>query len=194
MSRSLFAAWRPDAAGQARLGALAGMLAGARPDAATGWAPRRADQWHVTLSFIGHDLRHLATPALLEAYAGAAAAIPPHAFELERLAYWAGSGAIVALPRPCLALQALCDATYDAARRCGIPPQEATTQPHITLAYLDTRLPPQGWLDGLDCTGDALRVASFELLFNAGGRYEALGRWALAGHQAPTTPGQPARS
>ena len=33
---------------------------------------------------------------------------------------------------------------------------------------------------------EALRVEAFELLFNAGGRYQALGEWALHGTSPPT--------
>ena len=95
------------------------------------------------MCFIGYDALDLATPALHDALAGVARSIPPHAFTVERFAYWPQSGAVVALPRDCPALQALCDATRDAIRRCGIRPLQVTTQPHVTLAYLDRHLPAQ---------------------------------------------------
>ena len=191
MSGALFPAWRPDAGDRERLAGLAASLAAARP--ANGPRPqmRRPDQWHVTLCFLGRDPRHLATPALPRAFAGVAARIPPHDFTVERLAYWPRSGVIVALPRACEALQALCDATYAAARRCGIDAGKPTRQPHITLAYLARGLDGQPWLDAVDCGGAPLRVARFELLFNPGGRYEALGQWPLAGTALPATPSQP---
>src|SRR3546814_14410555 len=88
---------------------------------------------------------HLVTPALLDAFASAAARIPPHGFSIERLTYWPQSGAVVALPFDCPPLQALCDATRDAIRRCGISPLQVTTQPHVTLAYLDRHLAAQAW-------------------------------------------------
>ena len=132
------------------------------------------------------------TPTLLDALAGVAACIPPHAFTVERIAYWRQSGAVVALPHPCAALQALCDATHGAARACGIRPSQATTQPHVTLAFLERGLDAQPWLDGIDCTGAPLRVDRFELLFNPGGRYESLGDWPLLGRSLPPpAPSQP---
>ncbi len=133
MSRALFPGWRPDAAGRERLSALAARLQSARPDGAPRLQPRRPDQWHATLCLIGYDVLDFATPALHDALAGVARSIPPHAFTVERFAYWPQSGAVVALPRDCPALQALCDATRDAIRRCGIRPLQVTTQPHVTL-------------------------------------------------------------
>lgn len=192
MSQALFPGWRPDADGRERLAAVADAIAAARPADGPKLQRRRADQWHATLCFLGYDLRHLATPALLAAFAAAAARIPPHVFTVERVAYWHQSGAVVALPHPCPALQALCDATRDAARACGIRPQQVTTQPHVTLAYLDRGLDPQAWLDAVDCTGAPLRVDRFELLFNPGGHYEALGEWRLRGSRLPPpAPSQP---
>ena len=191
MSRTVFTAWRPDAAGRGQLAALADRLREAAAGSAPRLKPRRPDQWHATLCFIGRNQPHLATPALREALAEVARSLPPHAFTVERLVYWAGSGAVVALPRECPALQALCDATGDAVRRsCGIEPEETVTQPHVTLAYLDRRLPPQAWLDAVDCGGPPLRVERFELLHNPGGRYAALGEWALAGTTLPRKPEQ----
>lgn len=191
MSLALFPGWRPDAGDRERLAGLAASLAAARPAGGPRLQTRRPDQWHVTLCFLGHDLRHLVTPALHEAFAAAAARIPPHDFSVERLAYWRQSGAIVALPRPCDALQALCDATHDAARRCGIRAEKPTRQPHVTLAYLARGLDEQPWLEAVDCGGAPLRVARFELLFNPGGRYETLGDWPLTGTALPAAPSQP---
>ena len=191
MSGTLFPGWRPDAAGRERLQAVVASLAAARPADGPGLQLRRPDQWHVTLCFLGYDLRHKVTPSLLEAFADVAARIPPHAFAIERLACWRQSGVIVALPRPCDALQALCEATHAAARRCGIPAEKPTGQPHVTLAYVPRGLEAQPWLDGVDCSGAPLRVAGFELLFNPGGRYEALGEWPLTGGALPQPPSQP---
>jgi len=190
VSGALFPGWRPDAAGRERLAALAAALQAARPGNGPRLQPRRGDQWHATLCFIGYDAIHLATPALLEALAAAAQRIPAHTFRVERLAYWPQSGAVVALPRECTALQALCDAVRDAIRACGIPPLQVTTQPHVTLAYLERHLPAQAWLDAIDCDGDALRVDAFELLVNAGDRYEALAEWPLTGLALPSRPTQ----
>ena len=190
MSRALFPGWRPDAAGRERLSALAARLQSAPPDGAPRLQPRRPDQWHATLCFIGYDTPDAATPALHDALAGVARSIPPHAFTVERIAYWPQSGAVVALPHDCPALQALCDVTRDAIRRCGIRPLQVTTQPHVTLAYLDRHLPAQPWLDGIDCDVGALCVERFELLFNPGGRYDVLGEWTLAGAGLPQEPEQ----
>lgn len=191
MSRALFPGWRPDAAGQATLARLQERIAAARPEGAPRLQLRRADQWHATLCFIGYDLQHLATPALLGALGRVAGAIPPHAFTLERVAYWPQSGAVVALPHPCEALQALCDATRDAIRGQRIRPAQVTTQPHVTLAYLPRQLPAQAWLDTVRGeAGEPLQVAGFELLFNPGGRYEPLAAWALAGTTLPRPPRQ----
>ena len=130
------------------------------------------------------------TPALLDAFAGVATCIPPHTCTVERVAYWPQSGAVVALPHACAPLQALCDATIRAARRCGIRPKQVTTQPHVTLAYLERGLDEQPWLDAVDCAGAPLRIDRFELLFNPGGRYEALGAWPLLGTDLPAQPHQ----
>lgn len=192
MSQALFPGWRPDADGRERLAAIADAIAAARPQDGPGLQRRRADQWHATLCLFGYELRHLVTPPLLDALAGVAMRIPPHAFTIERVAYWRQSGAVVALPHACAALQALCDATRDAARACGIRPSQVTTQPHITLAYLERGLDPQPWLDAVDCAGAPLRVENFELLFNPGGRYESLGDWVLFGEGLPPpAPRQP---
>ena len=190
MSRALFPGWRPDAAGRERLAALAARLQGAPPAGAPRPQLRRPDQWHATLCFIGYDTLDQATPALHDALAAVAREIPPHAFDVERIAYWPQSGAVVALPRDCPALQTLCDATRDAIRRCGIRPLQVTTQPHVTLAYLAKHLPPPPWLDAVVCDGAPLRVDGFELLFNPGGRYEALAEWRLSGAPLPPVPTQ----
>lgn len=192
MSQALFPAWRPGADGRAALATLSQRLQAAHPADAHRLQTRRADQWHVTLCFIGHDVGHLATPALLAAFADAAARIPPHAWTVDRLAYWRRSGAVVALPAPCPALQALCDGTHDAIRRCGITPAQVTRQPHVTLAYLPRGLDTPTWLDAVDCGVGDLDVADFELLFNPGGHYEALGRWPLTGGALPDPPRQKA--
>jgi len=188
VSQALFPGWRPDADGRGRLAAIADAIAAARPQDGPRLQRRRVDQWHATLCFLGANLRHLVSPALLDAFAAVAARIPPHAFTCERVAYWRQSGAVVALPQPCPALQALCDATRDAARACGIRPQQATTRPHVTLGYLERGLEAQAWLDTVDCAGAPLRVECFELLFNPGGHYEALGEWRLRGQGLPPPP------
>lgn len=192
MSQALFPAWRPSADGRAVFAAVSRLLQAARPADAPRLKMRRADQWHATLCFIGHDVGHLATPALLGAFSDAAARIPVHGWTIERLAYWPQSGAVVALPHPCPALQALCDATRDAIRRCGIAPEQVTSQPHVTLAYLDTRLPPQPWLEAVDGSADTLAVDGFELLFNSGGQYEVVAAWPLSGTALPVPPRQEA--
>lgn len=192
MSGTLFPGWRPDAGGRERLAEVARALSAACPGGGPRLQMRRPDQWHVTLCFLGRDLRHLVTPPLLGAFAAVAARIPPHAFAIERLACWHQSGVIVALPRHCDALQALCDATHAAARRCGIP-AEPTSQPHITLAYIERGLDALPWLDKVDYSGAPLRVEGFELLFNPGGRYDALGEWPLTGTGLQDAPCQPSR-
>ena len=181
MSGSLFTAWRPDEAARTQLAALLAAIRVACPAHGPQVKPRRPDQWHITLCFIGHQATHLVTPELLHAFAAEGTRIPPHSFTIERLAYWPGSGALVALPHTCPALQALCDATAQAMGRIGIRPEQATRQPHITLAYLPEHLPAQPWLDGVDCAGGPLRVDGFDLLTNPGGRYESLGHWPLTG-------------
>ena len=192
MSQALFPGWRPDADGLGQLKAVADAIAVERPVDGPKLQRRRADQWHATLCFLGYDLRRLVTPALLEAFADAATRIPPHAFSVERVAYWRQSGAVVALPHASDALLALCEASHHAVRRCGIRPQQVTTQPHLTLAYLDRGLDAQAWLDAVDCAGATLRVERFELLFNPGGHYEALGEWTLRGTGLPPpAPSQP---
>lgn len=191
MSHALFPAWRPDAGGRESLAAIAAKLQAAQPPDGRRLQPRRPDQWHATLCFIGYEARQAATPALLDAFAAVARRIPAHGFKVQRVAYWAQSGAVVALPHASPALQALCDATRDAIRQCGIRPEQATTQPHVTLAHLPRGLPAQAWLDDIDCGGDVMRVDRFELLLNPGGHYEALADWPLTGGPLPVAPEQP---
>lgn len=190
MSGALFPAWRPGADGRDVLARLSDRLQAARPSDAPSLQLRRPDQWHVTLCFIGEYPSPRLTPVLSDAFAKAAGRIPPHGWTIGRLAYWPHSGAVVALPAPCPALQALCDATRDAIRRAGMGPAAATTQAHVTLAFVERGLPPQTWLDAVDCPGDTLQVEQFELLFNPGGRYEALGTWPLSGNALPAPPRQ----
>ncbi len=185
MSRTLFTGWRPGVAAQATLAALRERIVAARPDDAPRLSLRRPDQWHVTLCFVARDFDDAIVAATRDALERAAAAVPPHEFCIERLAFWRQAGVLVALPRRNALLQALCDANRDALRDAGIRPQEATTQPHVTLAYLERGAPPQPWINEVDCTGEPLQVAQFELLFNAGGRYQALGQWALSGSAPP---------
>ncbi len=192
MSQALFPAWRPDAAGRAALATLSRRLQEARPSDAPSLQLRRADQWHATLCFIGHDVGHLATPPLLDALAVAAARSPAHTFTLERLAYWHQPGAVVALPHASPELKALCDATRDAIRRCGITPAQTTRQPHVTLAYLPKGLDAPPWLDAVDCGTPPLTVDRVELLFNPGGHYEVRGCWPLTGAALPPPPRQDA--
>ena len=190
MSQALFPGWRPDADGRERLAEVAAALHAAPPEGAPRLQPRRPDQWHATLCFIGRGMERAATPALLAAFAQIAARIPPHAFTVERIAYWPQSGAVVALPHRCDALQALCDGSRDAIRHQRIHPEQVTTQPHVTLAYLDKHLPAQSWLERVDCSGEALHVDGFELLYNPGGRYEALAAWRLSGAALAPAPQQ----
>jgi len=191
MSQALFPGWRPDAGGRERLADIASALVAARPDGAPRLQLRRPDQWHATLCFIGYDMRDRVTPALLDAFAKVAAQVPAHAFTIERIAYWPQSGAVVALPHRCDALQALCDGTRDAIRGQGIRPKQVTTVPHVTLAYLDRHLPAQPWLDAITCAGGPpVRVDGFELLYNPGGRYETLAAWPLTGTALAAPPRQ----
>ena len=78
----------------------------------------------------------------------------------------------------------------DAIRGQGLRPLQVTTQPHVTLAYLDRHLPAQPWLEAVDCAGAAIHVDGFELLFNPGGRYEPLAAWTLSGRTLATPPQQ----
>lgn len=192
MSLALFPGWRPEAEDQRPLASLLRSLQSARPDAAPALQPRRPDQWHATLCFIGYDQRHRVTPGLLDAFDRVSRRIPPHRFSLERVTYWPQSGAVVALPRDCPALQALCDATRDALRSQGIRPLQVTSQPHLTLAYLGRHYPPQPWLEQVACGDTAFQVDRFELLFNPGGRYESLAGWTLRGQALPPRPVQEA--
>jgi RNA 2',3'-cyclic 3'-phosphodiesterase len=189
VSQALFPGWRPSEGEAARLGPLVDAV---REDARKrdlNLRPRRPDQWHATLCVIGHDVGHLATPMLRDALASAAGHIPPHRFSIERVTYWPQSGVVAALPFDCPPLHALCDATRDAIRRCGISPQQAISQPHVTLAHLDTHLPPQPWLHDVECAATgSFQVDGFELLFNPGGRYESLAHWQLTGNALPRPP------
>jgi 2'-5' RNA ligase len=184
----LFVGWLPDAAGRGR---LAGVVAGVRdawPAALPAFKPRRPEQWHATLCFIGHDCGDAVMAAAARALAPVAAIVPPHALALERIAYWEGPGVIVALPAPNPTLQALCDECARGLSRAGIPRLQATTQPHITLAYTGRHLRPQPWLHGIDCDGPSLQVERFQLLSNPGGSYETLGDWPLAGEALDAPP------
>lgn len=190
--RTLFAGWRPDQAGRDHLSRLASAVQAARPADAPRLKLRRADQWHVTLCFIGHDVDAAVVAKARDALDGVPAHVPPHAWQVARMAYWPGSGALVALAGRDDPLQALCDACADALRGAGIRPAQVTSQPHLTLAYLPRHLPPQPWLAAVDCDLPALRVDRFELLGNPGGGYEAVAEWPLGGAEPGTGPRQPA--
>jgi RNA 2',3'-cyclic 3'-phosphodiesterase len=190
MAGSLFAGWRPEAGGRERLARIVAALDSARPADAVRAKARRPDQWHVTLCFIGQDVEPARAAAAREALAQVGGLVPPHAVRIERIAHWPGSGAVVALPAPSGALRALCDACDTALQGAGIAPAQATTQPHLTLAYLPKRLPLQHWCAAVDCGGAELLVQGFELLWNAGGRYEALAAWPLRGPPLAPAPRQ----
>jgi RNA 2',3'-cyclic 3'-phosphodiesterase len=190
VSGTLFAGWRPDAAGRERLARLLTAILAARPAEAELPKPRRPDQWHITLSFVGHHVGDAATAGALEALAGVASRIPPHGIRIERLAHWTGPGAVVALPEDSNALQSLCDACSSALRAVGIQSLLATSQPHVTLAFLPRGIAEQAWLAAVDCARTSLRVDAFELLFNPGGRYETLAGWPLRGPPLPLPPRQ----
>ena len=191
MSQSLFAGWTPDAAGRERLSqAVAAMRAAALRAGAPRIGPRRPDQWHITLCFLGHGVGDAVAAAAARALSSVAGRIPPHAFCVERIAYWAGPGVIVALPAPSRELQALCDDCAASLRRAGIGPVQETSQPHVTLAYAGKRLPPQSWLDEIACPDGDFPVERFELLYNPGGRYESLAQWPLTGAALPPEPQQ----
>lgn len=192
MGRSLFAGWMPDAAGRERLGRLAAALQAARPAGMPALKLRRADQWHATLCFIARGFDEAVATRAATALAPVAARIPPHAIAIDRIEYWSGPSVFVVVPAPDPVLQALCDACAVALRHADVGPVQRTTQPHVTLAYADRHLPPQDWLAGIACAGATLRVDRFQLLFNPGGRYEALGDWPLAGGPLAAAPDQPA--
>lgn len=187
MSGTLFPGWRPDAAGREQLAALAARVEAAWPADAPRLRMRRPDQWHATLCFIGRDMAHAVTPALLDALAGVAARVAPLVTEIGGLDYWRGPGVVVALPRDPAPLQALCDGIDAAVRGCGITTARPTTRPHVTLAHTDRGLPHLPWLAGVDGAGGPLRVDGFELLFNPGTRYEPLGSWRLTGRATAIT-------
>ena len=191
MSQALFAGWTPDATGCAALSQLVSAIhATATDPGMPRIGLRRPDQWHITLCFIGHAVGEAVASAAARALAPVAGRIPPHAFRIERIAYWSGPGVIVALPERHPALQALCDECAVGLRRAGIGPIQETSQPHITLAYAGKRLAPQSWLDHVDCPRVDFRIDRFELLYNPGGRYESLARWPLTGAELPSPPRQ----
>lgn len=191
MGGSLFAGWLPDAAGRERLAQVVSAVRAAWPDSLPPFKPRRPDQWHATLCFVEHDPGDDVAATAARALAPVGARIPPHPIQLQRIAYWTGPGVIVALPAPDATLQALCDECARSLRRAGIAGLQATTQPHLTLAYTGRHLRPQPWLDDIDCAGPPLRVERFQLLFNPGGRYEMLGDWPLTGESLALPPDQP---
>src|SRR3546814_9628376 len=80
VSRALFPGWRPADDEAARLAPVAAALRDGSRERRLRFDARRPDQWHATLCFIGYDAGHLVTPALLDAFASAAARIPPHGF------------------------------------------------------------------------------------------------------------------
>ena len=188
MTSTPFAAWRPDGDACRTLATLWQRLQAARPDNGPRLQPRRSDQWHITLCFIAGQPPPAQSDRLLDMLSRAAARMPPLTWQLDHIEYWPRAGAVVALPAPCPALQALCDASFAATRRSGIGNAQATTRPHLTLAYMERNLPAQDWLDAVDCTADTFRVEQLELLINAGGRYDSLGMWPLTGSSLPRAP------
>lgn len=191
MSQALFAGWRPDEDGRRALSRTLEALLAARPVQAPRPKPRRPDQWHVTLSFIGRGVGEAQAEAALRVLSGVAARIPPHAFRIARLEHWTVPAAVVAVPEGNPELQALCDDCTVALRRAGIRPLQRTTQPHVTLAYFDKGTPAQPWLAGVAVDVQPMQVDGFELLFNPGGHYRSLAYWPLTGARLPTEPEQP---
>ena len=153
---------------------------------------RRADQWHITLCFIGYHVNAGETERARQALGAVGERIPPHAIGIERLAHWRGrrSMPVVALPMASPELQALCDACRDALSHAGIHPLQATTTPHVTLGYYDGGTPIQHWIGDVRHPAAELAVERFDLLFNPGGRYESLASWPLTGRALPHRPEQ----
>lgn len=192
MSGALFPGWRPSGSESPVLQGWIEAAQRALPADAPLPQWRRADQWHITLCFIGDRLDPGETERARRALGSVGGRIPPHAIRIERLAHWRGhrSMPVVALPAASPELQALCDACRDALNHAGMRPMQATTTPHVTLGYYDGGTPMQHWIGEVRHPVCELAVERFDLLFNPGGRYESLASWPLTGSALPRRPEQ----
>lgn len=192
MSGALFSGWRPSGPEKPVLQGWVEATQHARPADAPLPRWRHADQWHITLCFIGYHVDAGETERARRVLGSVGERIPPHAIRIERLAHWRGrrSMPVVALPTASPELQALCDACRDALNHAGIRPLQATTTPHVTLGYFDGGTPLQHWMSDVRHSARGLAVERFDLLFNSGGRYESLASWPLTGSALPPLPGQ----
>ena len=126
-SRRLFFALWPDARLRDQL------VERVRPIlAAVDGRPQRADQWHVTLEFLG-SVPAARVAAVLEA--ASAVRTPPFELVLDAVDYWRRPAVLSLTPRACPAeLVALVAALRLALEARGFEPERRPYRPHLTLA------------------------------------------------------------
>ncbi len=170
--RLFFALW-PDEVCRERLGALA-----ATAQAAGGGRLVPAQDWHVTLCFLGSVPEGLA--GRLEA-AAAQLRARPFTLHFDRLRYWRQSRVAVVLGSCPPAALELATTVRELARQLGLAPDDKPLQPHITLVRGLAR-PPRGIGLDVPLSADALVLAeSREGLTAPATRYVMRGRWPLTG-------------
>lgn len=146
--------------------------------ALSGLRTTRADQWHVTLAFLGE----VPDPAPLgEPLAGAAAASPPLRLRLRGGGFFRGPGVLFAAPGGDVeGLQVLATGVAAACRSAGVHLEPRHYRPHLTVAR---RLPHDpGTLSGYE--GPPWTASELELVRSRLGtraEHEVLARHALGG-------------
>jgi 2'-5' RNA ligase len=169
VSRLFFAVW-PDASAAAALADLARTLA--EPLEAR---PAPGDKIHLTLAFLGE-----VADADLERAVEAGDAVRADPFELaldhvgsfrRAKVAWAGTA------QPPGALVALNEELVGVLARLALPFEEREFTPHVTLARKIARPLPRTALP----RPISWRAEAFSLVKSAGGRYENVASWDLAG-------------
>jgi 2'-5' RNA ligase len=132
-------------------------LAAALPPWALQWRPVTAEQWHLTLAFLG-EVAETQLPELAERLRRAATRSGPLSLALAGAGAFPSSGHArviwVGLTGDLDGLVRLAERTSAAARRTGIPVERRRYRPHLTLAR--ARAPR-----GSDGSGEVAALADF---------------------------------
>jgi 2'-5' RNA ligase len=168
--RLFFALWPDD---RARLG-LAAAVRDLVPQG-TG-RPQRADQWHVTLEFLG-DVPESRLAAVIEAGAAASAAASTCEIVFDRLEHWKRPEVLClvagSIPQP---LAGLVHALRSELQQRGFTPELRPFRAHVTLARRVPQPPPPGPVAPLHWPVRGVSLVQ-SLADRSGSRYVELAAW-----------------
>lgn len=148
-------------------------------DAGLGRA-QRADQWHLTVEFLG-DVPEARLPDVLDA--GAAASAPARAFDVafDRIEYWKRPQVLClsasSIPGP---LASLVRSLRSELARRGFVPEARPYKAHVTLARKMRQASPVELVDPLRWPAGELALVQ-SVTDRSGSRYESLATWPLGG-------------